>query len=328
MSNPEVPPPTASQPEVTSPGDAATHNFLRQFRDVDGSRQFRQFTATQFMEVWSHYDADGNGYIDGHELDSFLREFIGSVNADDVGPETISETALQHMRSTFMDAFDENCDNKIDIVELSQILPMDENFLLLFRRDSQLESSVDFMKVWRQFDKDCSGHIDADELKEFLRHLLKLGTASKSAAAGRCSVSDERLDEYTRTVLQLFDSNKDGKLQLSEMARLLPVRENYLSRPIFKGATRFSDRDIDRILDFYDKDKNGTIENDELSGFLKDLVELASKDYNAEDIQTLESIILDHWDVNRDGSINKSELKMLLLQQRRLASHEQTTDSC
>lgn len=29
----------------------------------------------------------GNGYIEGNELDSFLREFVSSVNATDCGPE-------------------------------------------------------------------------------------------------------------------------------------------------------------------------------------------------------------------------------------------------
>lgn len=29
----------------------------------------------------------GNGYIEGRELDNFLREFVSSVNATDVGPE-------------------------------------------------------------------------------------------------------------------------------------------------------------------------------------------------------------------------------------------------
>jgi hypothetical protein len=37
---------------------ATPSNFLRQFRDVS-SRQFRKFTATQFLEVWNHYDSDG-----------------------------------------------------------------------------------------------------------------------------------------------------------------------------------------------------------------------------------------------------------------------------
>jgi hypothetical protein len=34
-------------------------NFLRQFRD-EKSKEFKQLTATQFMDVWSHYDLDGN----------------------------------------------------------------------------------------------------------------------------------------------------------------------------------------------------------------------------------------------------------------------------
>ena len=39
-------------------GQAPAGNFLRQFRD-QGSHQFKKITATQFMEVWNHYDEDG-----------------------------------------------------------------------------------------------------------------------------------------------------------------------------------------------------------------------------------------------------------------------------
>lgn len=37
---------------------AKDYNFLKQFRDKN-SRQFHKFTASQFMEVWNHYDKDG-----------------------------------------------------------------------------------------------------------------------------------------------------------------------------------------------------------------------------------------------------------------------------
>jgi len=33
-------------------------NFLRQFRD-EQSKEIQQLTATQFMDIWSHYDIDG-----------------------------------------------------------------------------------------------------------------------------------------------------------------------------------------------------------------------------------------------------------------------------
>lgn len=57
---------------------------------------------------------------------------------------------------------------------MAQILPTDEHFLLLFRKNNPLSSSVEFMKVWRQFDKDCSGYIEADELKVRKKNLYIL----------------------------------------------------------------------------------------------------------------------------------------------------------
>ena len=49
-------------------------------------------------------------------------------------------------------------------------------------------------------------------LQNFLRDLLKEAKKSQE-------VSEDDLIQYTDTMLQVFDSNKDGKLQLSEMAK-------------------------------------------------------------------------------------------------------------
>nr|CAD7425374.1 unnamed protein product [Timema monikensis] len=288
-------------------------NFMRQFRDPQ-SRELKKLSANQFMEVWSHYDKDvvclvcvsGNGYIEGTELDGFLREFVSSANATDVGPEAVSDAMLVELKQCFMEAYDDNQDGKIDIRELAQLLPMEENFLLLFRFDNPLESSVEFMKIWREYDLDGSGYIEADELKNFLRDLLK-------EAKKINDVSEDKLIEYTDTMLQVFDANKDGRLQLSEMAKLLPVKENFLCRQIFKGATKLTKDDIERVFSLYDRDNNGTIENEELRGFLKDLLELVKKDYDAQDLADFEETILRGVDYNQDGKINKKELTMILL---------------
>ena len=37
-------------------------NFLKQFRD-ETTMQLRKVTASQFIDVWSHYDADGNFFF-------------------------------------------------------------------------------------------------------------------------------------------------------------------------------------------------------------------------------------------------------------------------
>ena len=48
--------------------------------------------------------------------------------------------------------------------------------------------------------------------QNFLQDLL-------SEAHKAQEVTEDKLIEYTDTMLQVFDSNKDGKLQLSEMAK-------------------------------------------------------------------------------------------------------------
>jgi Ca2+-binding EF-hand superfamily protein len=280
-------------------------NFMRQFRDEE-SRELKKLSAAQFMEVWEHYDSDGNGFIEGTELDGFLREFVSSVNSTDCGPEVVSDTMLEELKQCFMEAYDDNQDGKIEIRELAQLLPMEENFLLLFRFDNPLDSSVEFMKLWHQYDTDNSGYIEADELKNFLRDLLQEAKKSQE-------VTEDQLISYTDTMLQFFDANKDGKLQLSEMAKLLPVKENFLTRQVFRGSTKLTKEDIERVFSLYDRDGNGTIENEELRGFLKDLLELVKKDYDTKDLSDFEETILKGCDFNKDGKISKKELTMILL---------------
>ncbi|XP_065367902.1 calbindin-32 [Calliphora vicina] len=282
------------------------HNFMRQYRDPE-SRELKKLSANQFMDVWAHYDKDGNGYIEGTELDGFLREFVSSANATDISPEAVTDTMLGELKSCFMEAYDDNQDGKIDIRELAQLLPMEENFLLLFRFDNPLESSVEFMKIWREYDTDNSGYIEADELKNFLRDLLK-------EAKKINDVSEDKLIEYTDTMLQVFDANKDGRLQLSEMAKLLPVKENFLCRQVFKGAARLTKEDIEKVFSLYDRDNSGSIENEELKGFLKDLLELVKKDdYDASDLKAFEETILRGVGYDKDGKISRKELTMILL---------------
>lgn len=47
-----------------------------------------QFQIFSFTSTLKHKNfISGNGYIEGTELDGFLREFVSSANITDVGPE-------------------------------------------------------------------------------------------------------------------------------------------------------------------------------------------------------------------------------------------------
>ncbi|MGH0127639.1 UNVERIFIED_CONTAM: hypothetical protein FKN15_036619 [Acipenser sinensis] len=139
----------------------------------------------------------------------------------------------------FVEKYGQNADAQIGMVELVQILPTDENFLLFFRQ--QLKSCAEFMQAWRRYDADHSGYIEADELKSFLRDLLQ---------KAKKSYDDKKLEEYTQTTLKMFDSNNDGKLCLAEMARLLPHQENFLLK--FQNV-KMPAKEFNKIFELYDQ---------------------------------------------------------------------------
>uniref|UniRef100_A0A2K6EWU8 Calbindin n=1 Tax=Propithecus coquereli TaxID=379532 RepID=A0A2K6EWU8_PROCO len=142
-------------------------------------------TASQFFEIWLHFDADGSGYLEGKELQNLIQELQQARKK--AGLELSPEM------KTFVDQYGQRDDGKIGIVELAHVLPTEENFLLLFRCQ-QLKSCEEFMKTWRKYDTDHSGFIETEELKNFLKDLLE--KANKV-------VDDTKLAEYTDLMVRL-----------------------------------------------------------------------------------------------------------------------------
>ncbi|XP_072707308.1 calbindin isoform X2 [Ciconia boyciana] len=222
-----------------------------------------EISAAQFFEIWHHYDSDGNGYMDGKELQNFIQE-------------------LQQARK------------KAGL--LAQILPTEENFLLFFRCQ-QLKSSEDFMQTWRKYDSDHSGFIDSEELKSFLKDLLQ--KANKQ-------IEDSKLTEYTEIMLRMFDANNDGKLELTELARLLPVQENFLIK--FQGV-KMCAKEFNKAFEMYDQDGNGYIDENELDALLKDLCEKNKKELDINNLATYKKSIMA---LSDGGKLYRAELALIL----------------
>ncbi|XP_053964311.1 calbindin-32-like [Anastrepha ludens] len=80
------------------------------------------------------------------------------------------------------------------------------------------------------------------------------------------------------------------------------------------GAAKLTKEDIEKVFSLYDRDNSGSIENEELKGFLKDLLELVKKDdYDAQDLKAFEETILRGVGYDKDGKISRKELTMILL---------------
>lgn len=251
-----------------------------------------EVTASQFLDIWKHFDSDGNGYIEGKELENFFKELEMARRGAGVDP---TNPTFREKMKEFMQKFDKNKDGRIEMSELAQILPTEENFLLCFRQF--VSSSAEFMAAWRRYDTDRSGYIEANELKGFLSDLLEKANRH---------YDEQKLQEYTQTILRMFDLNGDGKLGLSEMARLLPVQENFLLK--FQGVKLTSEQ-FNAIFTYYDKDGNGYIDEQELDALLRDLYQSNKKEVDPTNLSGYKQSIMS---LSDGGKLYRGELEIVL----------------
>lgn len=258
--------------------------------------------AAGFLQIWQHFDVDDNGYIEGKELDDFFRHMLKKLG---MKRGEITDKEVRGLRERFMSAYDTTDDGRLQIQELAtMMLPEDENFLLLFRRETPLDNSVEFMRIWRNYDTDSSGYISAIELKGFLQDLF---------LQHRKSITPEKLEEYTDTMMKMFDKNKDGRLDLNDLARILALKENFLLKFKMDACSQEDrKRDFEKIFAHYDVSQTGALEGPEVDGFVKDMMELVKPSISGTDLDKFRKALLGHCDINGDGKIQKNELALCL----------------
>ncbi|RMX49833.1 hypothetical protein pdam_00009126 [Pocillopora damicornis] len=194
-----------------------------------------QLTSTEFMEVFRKFDKDGNGYIEARELDPFLQELF------EARYHGLAKDKVKEMRELILERYDKNYDGRLEIDELAQILPTEQNFLLQFHRESKL-TSVEFMKIWNHYDVYREGYLEKKHLRGFFKDLMTVNNPH---------VSPQRIEEFVNGALDSFDKNQDGEIELSEMAKLLPVEENFLSK--FQVRENLSRAEFEKIWYHYDQ---------------------------------------------------------------------------
>jgi Ca2+-binding EF-hand superfamily protein len=263
-------------------------------------KRMQNLTAFEFYQAWKKYDLDGSGFIENEEVENFLKEFLINI-AGISSKEALSAQGLKQLAKEFLDSYDRDKDGKISIQELSNLLPTDQNFLLIFRFDNPLTSTEDFMQAWRKYDVDKSGYIEADEIKGFLTDVLK-----------NQKLDAKTIIEYSKSILEIFDSNNDGKLSLGETAQLLVVTENFIQSAAEKiNFGQVSHEEVQKILNTYDRDNNGKIAASEIDALSVDLLQL-SKNYTEEGVKVLKEAISKGCALDAEGKIDRKEVNMII----------------
>uniref|UniRef100_A0A672G377 Secretagogin, EF-hand calcium binding protein n=1 Tax=Salarias fasciatus TaxID=181472 RepID=A0A672G377_SALFA len=179
----------------------------------------------------------------------------------------------------------------------TMMLPEDENFLLFFRTETPLDNSVEFMRIWRNYDSDGSGFISAAELQGFLQDLF--------LQHGR-NVSPEKLEGYTVTMV-----TKRRLLTPAHHCSLFLTPDHSFSLLITSNQEDRR-RDFEKIFSHYDVSKTGELEGPEVDGFVKDMMELVKPSISGTDLDKFRKALMSHCDVNGDGKIQKNELALCL----------------
>ncbi|XP_068722615.1 calretinin-like isoform X2 [Montipora capricornis] len=259
-----------------------------------------QISSSDFLKIFKSFDKDGNGYIEAGELDEFLKTLGKESNKEELDPQEIAK-----MKKEILSKYDVNYDGRLDLEELTKILPTEENFLVQFQHHVNL-TSVEFFKVWNHYDQDNSGYIESDELRGFLADL--------HSREGK-KLTPDWIDENAIVMLDLFDKNKDGKLSLSEMSKILPLEENFLAQ--FKE--KLTEEEFNQIWTKYDEDGNGFIADEEIDALMHDfIITKLKREVDSKEVANFRSSIMGgcQVDIDRDGKINKEELKRFLLGQK------------
>ncbi|EDO45967.1 predicted protein [Nematostella vectensis] len=258
-----------------------------------------KLSPVEFVKVFMKFDSDKNGYIEEKEMDLFIHDLLKELN--DKEP---TKAEVADKKKEILEKYDLDKDGRFSMDELENILPVEPNLLRTYLSEGKRIGSVDFMKIFTRFDEDKSGFLETVELRGFFHELLSM--------KGKSSINPRKLDDYIEYCLEKYDANKDGKFNLNELAKMLPLEENiFETYGIKRDMTR---EDFNKVWDYYDKDNSGEIEGDEILALLHDVLKQQQPDreYNKPDLERFRDIILEIYDENKDNKLSRDELCCLL----------------
>ncbi|XP_031572349.1 calbindin-32-like isoform X2 [Actinia tenebrosa] len=256
----------------------------------------RKITSRDFVKIFNSFDTDGNGYIEKKELDEFLKVMYEEKQGKPSPPE------LESFKQEVLSQYDENHDGRFQMQELQKILDVEESLLGKYKLKEGPITSVDFIKIWTHYDVDKSGFLEQDELEGFFYEMLQPYNQN---------VQPQQVKELVSSYIELYDSNKDGKFELSELARFIHVEDNFIEQ--FRGKSELSKEDFNKLFNHYDDDNSGEIEGDEITALLRDILLQQNKnqEITQADLEGIRTQILEMFDTNKDGKLSRDEMSLL-----------------
>ncbi|XP_063712175.1 calbindin-32-like [Symsagittifera roscoffensis] len=192
---------------------STSSNFMLQFNDS------RTISLMDFLKIWKHYDIDKSGYLettnsfgDKSEFEKFLGDLLEIMLNEK--PE---DEEVKRISKSFIKTYDVNKDNRLQISELIEALPVERNFLQQFLGSEITHMDVDI--IFDHYDKDESGQIQHEEVAMLVRDIYYKKVDS---------VKDkEELDKFIakrqQDVISMVDKDGDGMIDKNEIRRVFKM---------------------------------------------------------------------------------------------------------
>ena len=267
--------------------DASGRLEFREFRTLAGELQ--QFKSGPNREddvsrTFSHWDRDRSGKLEVGELEKALRE---------LGLQTDTESAAKVLVK-----YDVDGSFGIELPEFRRMVADLRAFTGKHSEDDEV------YRIFRLYDADDSGSIDAAELKNALN------------ALGLSSDTGQTVD-----ILRRYDADNSGHLELNEFRRLIGELRRFHAaggrprvmptRVITSGTTIGSDAFWSSVPDIFrrfDTNRDGAIDSSELKDALSALGMAADSSQASQ--------ILNKYDMRGAGSLNLADFRALVTELR------------
>jgi calcium-binding protein CML len=254
----------------------------------------------EFVEAFRYFDVDGDGSLSQVELEGGLRK-LNLLGAGE------NSERLQSQIPLLVKKFDADGNGEVSLKEFlshlgieSYVPNVTQKMTRIFAAARGGGLSID--DIFREFDSDGNGQLEATELKKALAKLDTFGQIT---------------DTDAEAVIAQFDKNGDGKVSMKEFLDYFTkrvdqasrIRDQKRSRSLVKkfcalmckaeekGAT------LEQIFGHFDRDGSKSVTAEELHAGLRSLPHC--KDMSVDDIQMLVRAL----DADSSGEVSLDEFK-------------------
>ncbi|KAI8489632.1 PREDICTED: troponin C, skeletal muscle-like [Branchiostoma belcheri] len=143
-------------------------------------------TSPDVEEIFRKFDTDHDGYISTAELEDALWD--------------LDAVPTEGLIKAIMDQYSRHGNNRLDLVEFDTLVA---DFKSIGNVDPET-----LLKTFNKMDKDGSGFIDLEELRQGLQEYFR---------------EEPVTEDIVQTIMDTVDKNKDGKISIVEFVNFLNV---------------------------------------------------------------------------------------------------------